>query len=235
MEEKLEYIWSKNYLASLPASIKERGFYYSVNETQKDILISGINPSFRLGALPGHGRFDLQSILLDAKYDRYWSSLKKIIYDQENNIDLRHRTAYLDLFYFRETNQKILKSQIINNEDGLRFAVDQLELTQSVIEDTIRPKLIVVKNKESAAYWGKFADKGIFWMGYNLEMIETFDSGDLYKITGLSKSKFRVSQTLTKTALQNSYIFFTQHFQYLSKSKRPTADLINHFVTTYAN
>jgi len=83
MKQKLEQIWSQDYLNTLPPSIKERGFNYSVNDAQKDILITGINPSFRDGASLGNCNFDFQHILLDNGYDRYWSSLKKIIHDQE--------------------------------------------------------------------------------------------------------------------------------------------------------
>lgn len=39
-------IWSKDYISTLPSQIKERGFDYSENTQPKDILITGINPSF---------------------------------------------------------------------------------------------------------------------------------------------------------------------------------------------
>lgn len=231
MKEQLEQIWSKNYLDSLPEIIRERGFNYSVNVEPKDILITGINPSFRIGAENGNCNFDFKFIAKNEKHDVYWSSLKKIVHDKELNIDFRSRTAYLDIFYFRETDQNFLRNQILKNPEGLKFAVDQIKLTQEVIETIIKPKLIIVKNKESAAYWGKYADKGIFWMGYKLQLLQNIESGELYKIIGLIDSEERVLPEIKKSNLENSLIFFTQHFQYAPKTKRPNATLVKDFLT----
>lgn len=230
MKEELENIWSKYYINLLPESIKERGFNYSVNEESKDILITGINPSFRIDAENGNCNFDLKIIAKDEKYDRYWSSLIKIVLDKELNIDFISKTAYLDIFYFRETNQNFLKNKLLKSSEGLNFVIDQIKLTQKVIETIIKPKLIIVKNKEASAYWGKFADKGIYWMGYKLELLKTLESGELYKIIGLVDSVERVLPELKNTNLENSLIFFTQHFQYAPKLKRPNAMIINEFL-----
>lgn len=230
MEEKLAQIWSENYLNSLPEIIRERGFNYSVNEESKDILITGINPSFRVGADNGNCRFDFRIIANDEKYDVYWSSLKKIVHDKDLNIDFRSITAYLDIFYFRETDQNFLRKQILKTPEGLSFAVDQIKLTQEIVETIIKPKLIIVKNRESAAYWGKFAEQGIFWMGYQLELLQTLESGELYKIVGLIDSEERVMPSLQKSNLENSLIFFTQHFRYASVAKKPNAKLVSEFL-----
>lgn len=230
MKEQLGKIWTKDYINSLPITIKERGFNYSINEESKDILITGINPSFRIGAEIGNCNFDFRLIAKEEKHDTYWSSLKKIVYDKELNINYLSRTAYLDIFYFRETNQNFLRNNILRNSKGLEFIIDQIKLTQEVIESIIKPKLIIVKNKESAAYWGKFADKGIIWMGYKLELLQNYESGELYKICGLIESNERVYQELKKTNLENSLIFFTQHFQYAPKAKKPNATLIKEFL-----
>lgn len=227
MKEQLELIWAKDYINTLPINIKERGFNYSINEESKDILITGINPSFRVGANKGNCNFDFRLIAQDTNHDTYWSSLKKIVYNKEANIDYLSRTAYLDIFYFRETDQNFLRSQILKNPKGLEFIVAQIKLTQEIIENVIRPKVIIVKNKESAAYWGKFADKGIIWMGYKLELIQNYESGELFKICGFIESEERVLSEMPRTNLENSVIFFTQHFQYAPKPKRPNASLID--------
>lgn len=112
----------------------------------------------------------------------------------------------------------------------MQFAVDQIKLSQEVIETIIKPKLIIVKNKESAAYWGKFADKGIYWMGYELELLQSLESGELYKILGFLDSKERVLPEVKKSNLENSLIFFTQHFLYAPKVKRPNAKLVSDFL-----
>ncbi|AUC84799.1 hypothetical protein CW731_05600 [Polaribacter sp. ALD11] len=227
-KEKLNNLWSKDFINQLPNFIKERGFVFSENNSQKDILITGINPSFRKDAELGNFGFDFQLTLKEEKYDNYWNPLKKIVFDPENSIDLREKSAYLDIFYFREKEQNKLKKEILKNNNGIRFLVEQLKITQQTIENDIKPKLIIVKNKESAAYWGKLSEKGIIWMGYQLNFVQSYMCGDLYKISGFLESNERISSEITETNLKGSLILFTEHIsQYTKKEKRPTAVLIN--------
>lgn len=223
--KRLEEIWNRSYMKELPDLIKERGFNYSVNQEQKDILITGINPSFRKDDKDGNMCFDFKIIAKDTKYDTYWTSLKKLVVDE--HFDLLNKTACLDIFYFRERDQKFLTKSILTNSAGLSFVAEQLNLTQHIIEDIIKPKVIIVKNKESAAYWGKYADKGIVWMGYELEFIEDTSFGELYKIKGLINSTQRISPEIKQTNILNSLILFTVHInQYTKKEKRPTPSFI---------
>lgn len=226
INKKLLEIWNKDYLNELPEIIKERGFNYSVNYEPKDILITGINPSFRKGDINGNICFDFKLISKETKYDTYWTSLKKIVADE--NINLIENTGCLDLFYFRERDQKFLTKNILSNSAGFTFIAEQLNLTQHIIEDIIKPKVIIVKNKESSGYWGKLADKGILWMGYELEFVENTTFGELYKIKGLINSAERIAPEINKTNLENSLILFTVHInQYTKKEKRPTPSFIN--------
>lgn len=226
IQKRLLEIWNRNYINELPKVIKERGFNYSINQEQKDILITGINPSFRKGDQNGNMCFDFKIIAKDTKYDTYWTSLKKLVVNED--IDLIDNTACLDIFYFRERDQKFLTKNILSNSAGLSFVAEQLNLTQHIIEDVIKPKVIIVKNKESAAYWGKYADKGIIWMGYELEFLEDTFFGELYKIKGLINSTQRISPEIKQTNIENSLILFTVHInQYTKREKRPTPSFIN--------
>src|SRR5690606_40958830 len=91
---------------------------------------------------------------------------------------------------------------ILANNAGLTFIAEQLNLTQHIIEDIIKPKIIIVKNKESAAYWGKYAEKGIIWMGYELEFLEITQFGELYKIVGLLDSTKRIAPKTKQTNIE---------------------------------
>lgn len=232
--EELDKIWSQDYINEMPSFIKERGYVFSINDTQRDLLITGINPSFREYEDGGESfGFDFQKELKLTKWDNYWGPLKKMVFEP-NIIDLRERTAYLDIFYFRERNQKILKDDILKRNCGISFIIDQLRLTQKTIEEIIQPKVIIVKNKESAAYWGRFADKGLIWMGYQLEKIELFECGELYSINGLIDSPERINKEFSKTNLKDSLILFSQHInQYTKREKRPTATFINSLLESY--
>ncbi len=224
INERLLEIWSQDYINTLPALIKDRGFDYSENDKQKDILITGFNPSFDPKETESKST-NFNNILNTEKPDtHYWYPIRKMLFDEESNIDLRPNAAYLDLFYFREQEQTFLTKHILKNKNGIPFVVDQMNLTQHIIEDVIKPKLIIVKNKESWAYWGKLANEGFIWMGYQFEFIQNMTCGELFKITGLIDSLERISPEFTKTNLENSYVLFTQYInQYTPAEKRPTA------------
>lgn len=131
IQEKLETIWNRDYIKELPETISKRGFNYVINKQQKDILITGINPSFRNDEKEGNSFYDFRHIANEIKYDTYWTSLKKILHNQE--INLLDQTAYLDIFYFREKKQSFLREILKQENEGLQFIVDQLKLTQTIV------------------------------------------------------------------------------------------------------
>lgn len=223
--DRLCEIWSQDYIAALPAAIRERGFDYSENDAQKDILITGINPSFN----PSDARnksFSFGDILFDrVPKSRYWQPVRKMLCDA--GVDFRDRAAYLDLFYFREKEQKFLRREILPKPEGIQFLVEQLNLTQHIIEDVVRPKIIVVANKESAAYWGKLAEHGAVWMGYDLHFVERMKTGDLYRVAGLLDSDARVGPEFQNTKIKDSLILFSWHVnRYTPSEKRPTVQTV---------
>lgn len=206
IKERLLEIWSQDYINTLPSLIKDRGFDYSENQEQKDILITGINPSFN-SEEPVNNSFNFSDIIFDrVPKTQYWQPLKKMIYDAD--IDLREKTAYTDMFYFREKEQNFLNKYILSNPNGIKFIVDQVNLTQHIIEDIIKPKVIIVANKESSAYWGKLTEEGIIWMGYKLEFVQNMVCGELYRITGFLESNERIGPEFSVTNLKHSFILF---------------------------
>ncbi len=151
IKKRLDEIWGADYLNALSPEAKtvlERGYVFYNNEERKDLLITGINPSFREEESKGRLGFNTTKLLeREAKHDVYWSPIRKMLYNQD--IDLIAQTAYLDIFYFREKEQTFLKRELLSQPEGIRFIVDQLNLTMHTIEEVIQPKLIIVKNKES--------------------------------------------------------------------------------------
>lgn len=224
IKHNLDAIWSQNYIKSLPPQI-QRGYCFAENIEQKSILITGFNPSFR----EGQNHTESSGYCVDffgSTHDNYFSPIKKMLHDDELNIDLRNDAAYMDLFYFREQDQEFLRKQILPSADGIRFTIEQLNLTQHIIEDIIKPKLIVVKNKESWAYFGKlFVEKGWVWMGYQFEFIQNMECGELFRITGLLDSNERIAPEIKETNLKGTFVLFTQHInQYTAVEKRPKAE-----------
>lgn len=221
IKQQLNEIWSQDYMKSLPSEILHRGYWFSENVEKKTFLITGFNPSFR----PEEPIKNTPLDFFDNSHDNYFSPIKKMLFDKEANIDIRGEAAYADLFYFREQDQNFLQKQILPAANGIRFVAEQLALTQHIIENIIQPKVIVVKNKESWAYWGKLYEQfGWVWMGYKFEFIQNMECGELFRITGLIDSNERISQDITETNLKGTFVLFSQHInQYTAKEKRPTA------------
>jgi hypothetical protein len=197
-EETLKEIWGQGYMNTLPAWVKERGYCYAKNTVQKDLLITGINPSYTGDATY---EFDFQHV---NTRQPHWRNIRKMVCAE--GVDLRPCAAYLDIFYFRNTKQQDIKKALIPCAGWPEFAVAQLRLTQRTIEEVIKPKLIVVANKESYAYWGKL-DKYV-WMGYDFKLLEETPYGDLCKIEGLQPNNI---SSLPATQLKGTKVLFGKH------------------------
>jgi hypothetical protein len=238
IKNRLSNVWNV-YKDNLPTEINDRSFLYFTNECQKDILITGINPSWR-GRIgidkPEDHKLDFLHCLQHPKHDNYWSPLKKILISEKSDLNFTSTSAYLDIFYFRETKQTFLKNKILKSRNGIAFLVDQLVITQEIIENIIIPKIIIIKNKESAAYWGRYSEKGMIWMGYQFEFISTSMYGEIYRIVGLINSPERISKELKKTNLVGTIVLFSHHInQYTKRTNRPNAELINKLVDLYTH
>lgn len=228
--EQLTGLWQR-IPDQLPIRVKERGYMVSENHGNKDILVTGMNPSFREGAVCQSGTFSFESILADNKGDAYWAPIKDMLFS--DSVDLRNKAAYCDLFYFRETEQSFLSKEILSRSDGISFIAEQLNVTQHIIEDIITPKVIVVANKESAAYWGKLSELGYIWMGYDLKYLGNVFCGELYRIEGLLDSQERISPEITESKLKGTFVLFTSYMKSLPKEKRPTVDFLNTLLSYY--
>lgn len=230
--KRLEEIWNENYISSLPSLVKDRGYMYADN-VQKDILITGFNPSFREGETIGAVHGPIQTIWNEERHDNYWSPIRKMLND--GVIDLRGKADYLDIFYFREKEQSFLNSRILSNPNGIRFVVDQLNLTMHIIEDIVRPKLLMVKNKESWAYFGKlFDEQGWVWMGYKFQHIQDMECGELYRISGLLDSNERIAPEIQHTNLMGTFVLFSKHInQYTALKERPTPQVLRDILNWY--
>jgi len=230
--KRLAEIWNEEYISTLPTLVKDRGYMFADN-VQKDILITGFNPSYREGEPIGVIHGAINNIWQETRYDNYWSPIKKILNDDD--IDLRDKADYLDIFYYREQEQHFLNDKILSSPNGIKFVVDQLNLTMHIIEDVVKPKLLIIKNKESWAYFGKlFDEKGWVWMGYKFKHIQDMECGELCRITELLDSKERIAPEIQQTNLIGTFVLFTKHInQYTSLCERPTPQIISCILNWY--
>ena len=239
IESRLDKIWndsSKSYHEALHAcELGRRGYWFPVNPSHVDILITGINPSFR----------DQEPLLLRPSSikdlfnntDPYWTPLRRISYEERPErvgygLDYRESTAALDLFYFREKKQNCLRNNILqwSGDSGITFLVDMLRVSQERIEN-LSPKVIIVKNRESQAYWGKLnsREKECIWMGYEFTPI-SFDghsNWEVAKVTGIH-SKNISGLSSSSLVEQGTVVLFMDHInQYTPLEERPTPETIS--------
>lgn len=235
MKKQLEKIW-QHYTPLLSSEIMLRGFMYCENCGPQDILITGINPSWREEKDKkeiNHFRFN-SDILFNSEGDVYWSPVKKMLHSVEGTIDYRGNAAYLDVLYFREKKQDKIRKNILKNEHGIAFIAEQLNLTQHTIEKIISPKVIIIKNRTSSAYWGKEAEKGIIWMGYDFKFIKSHRCGEICRIEGLIDSLERIAPEITDTNLKGTIVLFAKHInQYTSKMERSEVEDIDELLELY--
>lgn len=235
IEKKLMEIWND---CNLNPEVKERGFVFA-DPQKADLLITGINPSWRNNSCEQKGnRHGIATENLKPeiwkqrnknkkRWDTYWGPIRKMLVDEEKGINLIGRVDYLDIFHFKEQNQKFLTTDILKKQsDGIDFIRRELNLTQHIIEENIQPKLILVKNAESSAYWGKRPN--CVWMGYQFEHLQEFPCGELCQIVGLQDSNERIAPEITKTKLIGTRVLFSNHInQYTETKERPTAELLD--------
>lgn len=191
-----------------------RGVYNGAFSNSGGILVCGINPSY-----DNKEENDLPYNLLTECTGKYWKPYVEIANRFPENM-----VGYLDLFPLRFTYEK----------DFLKIVPTDLKAKliakfEEVIEDTLRPKLIVYTNKSTSYLWG--TDEAHPWMGYKLTPIEIEESlsakGCLYRIAGYQNHPERIKKSGIETSNSNligSYLFITGFYQY-AKNKITADDI----------
>ena len=237
---QLKRIWdntSNPYYSSLHnCELGKRGFWFPVNPSPAEVLITGINPSFRGGESHTQSPVPVRVIIDNPQYDTYWTTAKRIVFEDRKDrpgygLDFRDKSAFMDLFYFREKNQKCIGNTILHwpDKSGVSFMADQLRVSQERIE-RLKPKVIVIKNTESQTYWGKLnsPERECIWMGYEFTSIpfHGHPRWEVARITGINTKN--ISGLLSSELVrQGTVVLFAQHInQYTSVEERPTPETI---------
>ena len=197
LRKKYDMLWSK-YSGKSP--IIDRGYSACITVSQRDILIIGFNPSE--GSITGSFLYPLPS-----ENKGYWKDVNSMLVSP--GLNLSSNAAYIDLFAFKESDQNTGIKNIIQNPLLFSYVVDQVSLTQELIENIIRPKIIIVKNKAAWAFLGK--EVQFTWMGYDFEHIVDTPHGELCRIVGFRKEKDRINSSIKKSAIDGAYVLFTTH------------------------
>ena len=160
---ELKRIFSYKSKIKENSEIIERGFVCSQIKKGK-VLFVGINPSYPIGSKVESFQYDIDNAVTE--YPRHYSKFPELIKDTE----FSESWSYIDLFQFRETDQKKVAGFAKNDP---QFLVSQLRLTHKIICE-IKPKLIIVCNSGASDFFGinKWKNtKGWLnvWLGYDFE------------------------------------------------------------------
>lgn len=192
MQTEHDYLWDKYGNSN---EIMQRGYHIYHNSTQKDILLVGYNPSFDKGEKVGNQQvYQLPDREL----------VKRMLVSCQT--DLRDRTAYIDLFSFRESNHQVANQQIVLNPQMFNYVIEQVCLSQNMIEEVIRPKVIIILYKDTWAYFGKLPE--YTWMGYRYLTCSAIIHHEFSRIVDYSNKTDRINIEREHTNLKNTKVLF---------------------------
>lgn len=195
--------------------IVSRKFVYSKLDLYAEILICGINPSYRKNEKNCKGySFNFS----DLTSDRYFKTFH-LLFEPYKSL---YRIDYFDLFYQRHTSQSDI-FKFYSEKKGIEFLCKQLEITNKTIE-TIKPKAIFVFNKHAANYFGKnysYNKKTKMlqnvWLGYKFKDI---DINNTFKIDGLIDTSERLNFfDLKNTNLNGTIVYFSRFLNRFTPKK----------------
>lgn len=186
-------------------AIIDRGFVAAEFKEGKALFV-GINPSFPSDAKNESFLYGIDKAVTDypKHYKHFGDLLKGTKYEND--------WTYIDLFQFRETNQKSINSFF---KEDIQFIVEQLRLSHSIIFK-IKPEIIIVCNSAAANFFGidivkKDGELDNVWLGYDFIFDETF---------GVDIIKDRYQESIIDNddeILDNIPILFTSTLTYMSR------------------
>jgi len=180
--------------------LEKRGFVFQYDEDEKEseLVFVGINPSFDEKK---------EVVKLSDSYTRegtrgYFKTFSTIHEELEKSVDKNnyHNWTHLDLFVFRETNQKYIYN-IMKSPEGCHFLMQQLEVAKQRLIH-IAPKVVVVANSLARQFTGKdkVEENGIthgVWMGFEFKFDEEFGSHKVTNIPELGHTHFLFTSMLS--------------------------------------
>ena len=177
-KEKIVNLWAKYNQIEI---LNEPGFEYRKSPIlpqyilKNALLFIGINPSFTEKAKihPDNEKIEFYPIIEKSIKDIPYFEKFNNISDYCDNAEWSH----LDLFFLRETNQKVIEKLSYDNVD---FLQEQLDITFEII-NRASPRLIIVSNSLASEFFGKLKQKHLshfdkIWMGNSLDFNKDFDT-----------------------------------------------------------
>ena len=207
LDQEIAKVWQKHQTKSeLPKFIQTRKYCFCENNQQKDVLVLGINPVFGKASKAVAVKYKIedmmQYIVKHNVHQHFFSRVQKML-NNSNSDNLLNQTAYADLFYYRTNARQRYLNHFLDHIDGIIFMQDQLKISQQLIENVIKPKVIIASSWEVMLFLGLFGLETPFcWLGYDLELIKHTKSGyRVYEIKGILDDYALADEFVKKTNL----------------------------------
>lgn len=210
--KQTEALWEKHHSLH---PILERGFQVCETRGHKDILIMRLCANDATGCCyAGQSVYQFPTMI---DFGSDWKVEMDMLVGQGFN--LLSASTSLNMFSCKEYVNPLV-DDIIRNPRTFNYVVDQITVTQNIIEDIITPKVIIVLNKEAEAFFGHI--KKLTWMGYTFRTAGDINGLEVCEITGFSNANDRLAQdTRHMTNLIGTKIIFAGISDY---RKYPKAD-----------
>lgn len=202
VENKLKEIWAKykgKFESDEVSCLIDRGYVYATPQ-RDNVLVTGINPSFLQSEENKPNTYTYEEAV-----NPYYSRIRNVI-------DCCF-PVYLDLFYFRNSEQSVI-AKILKEKNGIEFLADQLAVTKETIE-WIQPTIIIVLNKGSWTFYGK--NPTSVWMGYEFQKEKDMEGGELHRIVGFRDSNEIIAPEIKETNLVGTYVYFSRSLNRMKK------------------
>lgn len=208
IQRLVSHVWQNSEILGIPEVVKQRKYCFCANDKQKDILVLGLNPTYNDSSIPGPVKFTYRkNPTTEYKYNPYFTRVTDMLQSADSQLDFAPHIAYTDLFYHRENNSLDLLQVLLDDLDGRIFLIDQLNVTQKLIEEVIKPKVIIASNWTVALFMGFYgmnADSP--WYGYDFEFVEYTKSGHkVYQIKGIVTDDALMDDFVKTTNLVGTY------------------------------
>lgn len=213
INRELNEIWKKHTKKSkLPRMVQQRKYCFSENEKRKEILFLGINPSF-VDRFPNKSiQYSIEKIFKNleksTQTEDYFQKIFNFSKKYNRKSFKKNDIAYADMFYYRTKAQKRSLNNLMNHIDGIIFLEDQVKVTQQLIENVIKPDVIIATSWEVMLFFGLFGDAHFSnWMNYDLEKIDNISTGHrIYEIKGINNTSNQSNLFLKETNLKGTRI-----------------------------
>ena len=218
-----QYIKEATSMSPDLKNLLDRGVYNGAFSNPEGIVISGCNPSDK-----GEDEKDLPCNQLCKCTGSYWNPYVRIANSFPENM-----VGHFDVFPLRYTVQNKFLN-IIPTDLKVRL----IAKFEEIIEDYLRPRLIIHTNKSTGNLWG--TDKDHPWMGYELLPIDIDNElsvkGKLYRIVGYCYNPDRIMKSgKTNTCgLIGTYLFITTFYQRTPREKRISVEEVHYLWNEFA-